>query len=383
MEGARTRDAHVIHHLSINPDVNKLLIINRPISLPELLLKKKNSKIKGKVLLRSKNCKLYEVSENLYVIDYQVNDIVKPFLKKKVWFLEAFGYLELVEFFQECVSFLDIEDYRLLTQNVFSVRFLELIRPKVAVFDAWDNFLLFPDNSSIQDQLKKAYQSFVDVTNFWVTNSEKNIRFYSESYGLKSCLLVKNGVDISVFKKPYDMPQDLSSIKRPIIGFGGKITHLFDYELFNQVVSQNQDLSFVLVGQILDKSVFSKIKISHNVHYLGDKHYSIYPSYVVNFDIGVVPYVTNKLEHGADSIKVYEYLAAGLVVIGTAGAGMTELSEYVKISKSSDEFSDLINSSLGTNRAVELPDTHTWKNKAQQFLDLFNSIENQDDLKKR
>ena len=41
-EGFRTRDAHVCEHFSENGEVNKILVINRPTSLAEVMLKQKD-----------------------------------------------------------------------------------------------------------------------------------------------------------------------------------------------------------------------------------------------------------------------------------------------------------------------------------------------------
>ncbi|MEH6408839.1 MAG: glycosyltransferase, partial [Leeuwenhoekiella sp.] len=236
-----------------------------------------------------------------------------------------------------------------------------------------DNFVLFPENKIIEKQLRLAYQKFADLSNTWTTNSNKNISFYKENYSLKNCHLVKNGVDIDVFKSKYAKPDDLVQFDGPIVGFGGKITHLFDYELFNYCVEKNKDKVFIIVGQILDKNVFSHIKFESNVHYLGDKTYSEYPAYVTNFDIGIIPYVTNHLEHGADSIKVYEYLAAGILVVGTAAAGMTDLSEYLYVASNKEDFSHYLNEGLKNITSEEnkiLPDSHTWAHKAEQIVNI-------------
>ena len=188
--------------------------------------------------------------------------------------------------------------------------------------------------------------------------------------------MVKNGVDLDLFAKKYDVPSDMAKIKFPVIGFGGKITHLFDYTLYNNVVKSHPDKNFVIVGQILDKEVFRKIEKAPNVFYLGDKHYSQYPSYVKNFNVGIVPYVTGSLEHGADSIKVYEYIAAGLNVIGTSGAGMTDLQEYIHVAKNWKEFSEQIDNALKPKlvAVVTLPKFYTWKYKADSFIQLFKEI---------
>jgi teichuronic acid biosynthesis glycosyltransferase TuaH len=370
MEGSRTRDSHFIHHFSKNPHIEKLLIINRPLSYPELFLNKKKIKINGEQLLKEHEFTLYQIGNNKYLLDYLSKDILSPLLKKKKWFFDSFGNEAFFRFYQKCVTFLGMEDLVLFSNNIFSASFIEREDTKRCVFDAYDNILHFPGSKYMESELKNAYLSLAKNTAFWITNSTKNIQFYETHFKPKMDYLIKNGVDIDTFQAHYAVPEDLKAVPKPIIGFGGKITHLFDFDLYNHCVAQNPDKSFVIVGQILDKEVFSKIKEANNVYYLGDKHYTQYPSYVCNFDVGIIPYVTNHLESGVDSIKVYEYLAAGLSAVGTAGAGMTDLSDFLYIAKNENEFSQFINESLDNPQKKALPYEHTWSYKANYLLDL-------------
>ena len=347
-EGSRTRDAHVISHLYKHKSVDRVLVINRPTTLTEILLNKKGLKMDGTLVFKTGNCYLYKINDKLYVLDYLSNDLFGPIFKGKGWFFKSFGDKKLHEGYLSALKFLDFKDDYILTQNVFSANFIKAFADKRSIFDAWDNFLLFPENKKFESEFRDAYKTLAIYSDEWITNSAKNIDFYNEHYSPKACTLIKNGVDIDVFTKTYDKPEDLSKIKGPIIGFGGKITHLFNYDLFNYVTKENKDKNFVIVGQILDKSVFEKIDLTDNVFYLGDKNYSVYPKYVTNFNVGIVPYVTNDLEHGADSIKVYEYLAAGLNVVGTSGAGMQDMSSYISVAQNKEEFSKAVQ--IGVSR---------------------------------
>lgn len=366
-EGSRTRDAHIIHHLVQHPNVGNLLIINRPTTYTEIFLKKKKLKITGEKIFSSRGCDLYKVEEKIYVLDYISKDFLGPILKQKSWFFNSFKDIQLKDGFKKAVAFLNLEFDVIFSQNIFSANFA-LNNNLTCIFDAWDNFLLFPENKKIEKELLKAYQDFSDNADSWITNSIKNIKFYEERYNLKECFLIKNGVDIEIFKKKYSTPDDLKEIPSPIIGFGGKITHLFDYNLFNYVVSNHPDKNFILVGQILDKQVFSKINKAENVFYLGDKNYEIYTSYVTNFDVGIIPYVTDHLEHGADSIKVYEYLAAGIGVLGTQGAGMAEMNKFMAIASNKEEFSAILDTVLINKNEIELPNEYSWSYKTGEVL---------------
>lgn len=369
-EGARTRDAHFIHHLQKNKKVNKVIIINRPTTRLEIFLKK-NPPIEGKIVLQSGGFSLYQIDPKTYVLDCISWDIISQITKKKKWFFEAFGWDSLLEFFQKSCQFLELENYSILCQNVFASAFVRKANPIHAIFDAWDNFLQFPDNKNIEQELKVAYTELRDHSTLWVTNSKKNIEFFSSKFGVKKMELIKNGVDFELFQTSYAIPDDMITIPRPIIGFGGKLSHLLDYELYNKCLEAHPDKSFVIVGQKLNEEVFNKINKTNNFFYLGDKHYSQYPSYVTHFDVGIIPYVNNHLDSGADSIKAYEYLAAGLSSLGTKGAGMSDLSEHMLVADNDQDFIQKINKALDQKNVIKLPESHSWKFKTHYLVHLF------------
>lgn len=369
-EGARTRDSHFIENMTKNNTIQKVIVLNRPTSYVELLANRYQLKLEGTVILKKGGLKLYKLSEKLFVIDFITNDLLMPVLKKKLWFFDSFAYHKLISFYKECLEVLSIQDPVIFSNNIFSIGFAEKVNSDKVIFDAYDNLVYFPHNNSILDQLVDAYKRFSEIAAFWTTNSTKNLAYYKEHYNQDKCYLIKNGVDINKFQKKYEKQADMKDIQNPVIGFGGKITHLFDYELFNYIVKQHPDKNFILVGQILDKEVFNKILKADNVYYLGDKHYDIYTSYVCNFDLGIIPYVTNHLESGVDSIKVYEYIAAGLSTVGTTGGGIPDLAGYLYVANNKEEFSDFINLALSKTTKAILPEEHTWEYKVKYLTEL-------------
>ena len=296
-------------------------------------------------------------------------------IKRKAWFFEAYSKKSYIKSLNKCLEKISLDFDVVLNQNVFAAGLVKNLKRKT-IFDAWDNFVLFPDNQLIKDKFLEAYNSLARTSKIWVTNANKNIVFYNENYHPSKCVLIKNGVDVSKFQTKYNVPKDLKGIEVPIVGFGGKITHLFDYTLFNYITKVLPEYNFVIVGQVLNKDVFSKISFRNNVFYLGDKHYSDYPTYVTNFNIGIIPYVTNHLEHGADSIKMYEYIAAGLKVVATGGAGTSDMAGYIKIANSKEKFANTLKmfAEDEPSNFVELPSSYTWKEKTMHIVKLFNEM---------
>ena len=371
LEGFRTRDAHFIEELSKDEDRIKI-IINRPTTLAEILIKRKLNLIKGEVIYKKSGFRLYRIDEGFYLVDYVSNNILKQILGGYKWFINQYGSKKYIDFINEVLVELNIEnDYCLLNQNIFASNLSRGLKPKISVFDAWDNFTKFTVYKKIKKELETAYHSYATTCNFWITNSKDNVDDFSELYRPKSITLIANGVDVSRFKDPIDeVPDDMKSIPGPIIGFGGKITQLIDISLLNSTMQKAKHVSFVFVGQILDKNIFSKIEKYDNFYYLGDKHYDVYPNNVNFFDACIVPYVVkNEKKSGANTIKVYEYLATNKKVIGTNSNGLEDLKEHVYIVKDTTEFVAELGDLKNHKKQIDL-DFHSWQTKTNHFLEL-------------
>ena len=376
LEGFRTRDAHFIEELKAQNTIKKI-IINRPTTVLEIFLKRKLNLIKGKVIYSKSSFKLYEIEPQFYVIDFVSSDFIGQILNGYNWFINQYANPKHIEFINEALKKLSAdEDYYVLNQNIFAHKLSKSLKPIKSTFDAWDNFTKFKVYESVKSKIEQAYVEYAKICDFWITNSNDNVEFFNNEFNPKEIVLIKNGVDVSRFFAEDDctIPTDLKNIPRPIIGFGGKITHLIDVDLLNETMKLAPNASFVFVGQILNKDVYNRILKLDNFYYLGDKHYKEYPNYVKSFDVCTVPYITDEnKKSGANTIKVYEYLATGKKVIGTKSNGLEDLEEHVYIVNTADEFANEVKDIKNKKPLINLKG-HSWKEKTIEVLNLFKSV---------
>lgn len=374
-EGFRTRDAHFIESLDRSEHVDKVIVINRPTTLLEIILKKKQKKIAGNVLLKRKGLRFIEVTEKIVVVDYVSNDIIGQIKNRFLWFIQKYEQKKFISFINECLNLINVSDYYVLSQNIFAYRLASKMAKDKLIFDAWDNFLKIDDYFPFKDEIEKGYNQYYKNSEFWITNSNDNIRYFCEEYEDLNIQLIKNGVDSKRFnpKITYVPQQDLESIPRPIVGFGGKITQTINLELLNYAILNCPEVSFVFLGQILDQNIYNSILKAKNVFYLGDKHYDKYPNYVNGFDICLVPYYVDEAKSsGTNPIKVYEYLSLGKKVIGTNGNGLEDLKEYLYTINNKEELVEEINKGSINNKTKISIDDHSWDTKTKELLDLLN-----------
>ena len=377
-EGFRTRDAHLIEHFSKNVKIKNLFIINRPTTNAELLLKSYKRKINGEVIFSRKNLKLIRVEPNLYVIDMILNKSFSQFLYRQSWFFNAFADKVVIDFVKDCMSYLNLSDFNLISHNIYASALCEEICNNKYIFDAYDNLLQFPKLLKQKENFVKSYKLYFESNKSIITtNSNTNIKFFKENFNYEIKHLLSNGVDVDRFSSvSSDVPEDISKIKNPIIGFGGKITHLIDIDLFQFIIRENKNINFVIVGQVLDKDVLSAVINFDNCFYLGDKTYDEYVDYVKKFDIAIVPYVFGDGESGANTIKVYEYIAAGCQIVATRGCGVESLKEFVNIANDKYEFSELIRKLVRNkdfSNSSLLPEIFTWQYISSDFLRILNN----------
>lgn len=371
-EGFRTRDVHFIKAFSKMDNVDNIIVVNRPTTPLELLYNNKKTNIKGEIVFKKGRFTLYKIDHKIYVVDFISLDIFTQAVKKHLWFIDKYACKRYVEFVNDSCQFLGLEKINLISQSIFAHKLAVKIIAVNKVFDAWDNFLKFPAYKNIRTHLEMGYQDLSNEKFSWITNSEENILFFKTKFKVINIQLIKNGVKVDFLKnQPLETPKDLINIKRPIIGFGGKISYLLNIDLINYLASNHPDKSFVFVGQILDKQVYKSILKSKNVFFLGDKHYDEYPKYVHNFDICIVPYHINEGQHGGDSIKVYEYLSTGKKVVGTKGNGLLDLSDYLYLANSPEEFSKELNETKNKKLLFDIK-KYSWQSKAKKILNILN-----------
>ena len=193
LEGFRTRDAHFIEQFQSRDGL--VVIVNRPTTILEVLFKRKRNLIKGELINSKGGCKLYKCSKNTYLIDYVSKDVFGQATKNYNWFVKKYGSTKYVDFINNSLKLLGINNnYSLLNQNIFASELSKKLKPKVSIFDAWDNFAKFDVYANIKDQIIQNYKQFAVTCDFWITNSIDNISEFKNLYGIDKIHLVNNGI---------------------------------------------------------------------------------------------------------------------------------------------------------------------------------------------
>ncbi len=190
--------------------------------------------------------------------------------------------------------------------------------------------------------------------------------------------LIPNGVDFEHFSSPrLPQPADLPSGK-PLIGYSGAIAPWVDWDLLTDVVQQNRDLNFVFMGAFFQMTKFPLKEA--NVFYLGLKSYNKLPSYLHRLNMGLIPFRLTEMTKGCNPIKLYEYYAAGLPVLGTP---LPELLAVPKIHLESNphRFSLRLRQLLtiednGKTERLVFAQANAWTNRANHIDQIISQMLN-------
>jgi len=107
----------------------------------------------------------------------------------------------------------------------------------------------------------------------------------------------------------------MSTLPRPVIGYVGGIHRVFDVRMLAAMARAKPHWSWVLVGPLQTSS--RELRRIPNVYLVGPKAHAELPDYIRNFDVGIVPYLSNGYTATVIPTKINEYLAMGKPVVST------------------------------------------------------------------
>ncbi len=190
----------------------------------------------------------------------------------------------------------------------------------VVVYDILDDLSIYDDDEigMPEDRRVRSHHPSVMARADVVTASAPEL--VSTHLGERTdILLVENGVEPERFKRAHDVPQPLSTVPAPIVGYHGAVARWFDFDLLKGAAARLPDFQFVVIGPV-DPDAEGPMAVLQrlpNVHRVGAVPSDEIPEYVSTFDVGIVPFVVDELTRAVSPLKMYEYLAAGVPVVAT------------------------------------------------------------------
>ena len=167
-------------------------------------------------------------------------------------------------------------------------------------------------------------------------------------------LLAPNGVDYEAFAAPRREPADLAPIPHPRVGYVGVIKRHLDLDLMLQVVVRQPEFSFVFVGPVLSigdqRGALDALMQRPNCHFVGAKRSEDLPGYMQHLDVGLLCYRVDGYTRYIYPLKLHEYLASGLPVVGSPIPALSAFKDIILSADSVDAWSASIAAAAATSR---------------------------------
>jgi len=176
-----------------------------------------------------------------------------------------------------------------------------LIEPSKSNFIVYDCADDFPEFSQTDDQMFKLADLMV-----------KHLNRHSHM------LFAPNGVDINTFKPKADgglVPDLPMQDAEAVIGFSGAMYHKWvDIDLIYHIAKSRPQWKVVVIGHTYE---WDFTNTPPNLIHIDRQPIEKLAEYQQTFDVGLIPFLNNRISQGSDPIKMYEYMASGLPVVSS------------------------------------------------------------------
>lgn len=365
---------------------NRVLYVNSPLDRITLLRNKVDPKVKMRIdVIRNKEEGLIQIKENLWnyypdCLVESINWIDNQFIFKE---LNKRNNNKLAKSIQKAITALDFQDYILFNDNeIFKGFYLNTyLNPDVSVYYSRD-YMIGVDYWKKHG--KKLEPVLISNNDLCVANSTF-LTDYCKQYNPNS-FYVGQGCEVEEFTNGIysRKPEDLSGIKRPIIGYVGSLnSNRLDINIIENIAVNFPDYSIVLIGPEDDAFKFSALHQLNNVYFGGSKRVEELPAYINAFDVCINPQLVNEITIGNYPRKIDEYLALGKPVVATKTKTMESFGEHVYLVEENNTYIDSIqkaifenNESISSERK-KFAASHTWENSVSKIFHLIkNTMEN-------
>ena len=252
---------------------------------------------------------------------------------------------------------------------------------KLSVYHCIDNLIGTSKGRKrkIIDAMEKTLLQKVDIVFVNTETHFERIGCYN-----KSMFLLPSAVDAVAYREVLcnqrSGPEDITTIRHPIIGYAGTIDERFDENLIYNLAKRYSEFNFVLVGQVSKKANINSLKSLHNTHILGYKSPALIPYYIKTMDICLIPYKLNEYTSNASPLKLYEYLAMGKPIVSVDIPAVRQFSEVVAIAKNYDGFAQHIRRCLENDnehmvkQRLEIAHQNSWNHRISQISRVIESL---------
>lgn len=176
------------------------------------------------------------------------------------------------------------------------------------------------------------------------------------------------------------------TLKRPLLGVVGAINSRLDFDLIEACCQLSSVGSVVMVGPVdpsCDDDALVRLRNHPKCIFVGSQPHQDLPLWMHALDVALVPYRDTELNRACSPMRLFDHLATGKPLVGTAvNAQMLSFAPWVRIGRSVEEICGLINAAVKDSttslclQQKEAARRETWEHRAaylQQMMQTFIS----------
>jgi glycosyltransferase involved in cell wall biosynthesis len=294
------------------------------------------------------------------------------------WFkplVRRFNRFSLLRKYRKLCLRHEITDPILLTTFPYAVDFLKAVPDAVKVYYCVDDFLDYPGVNQ-RDWARMEAELLGTVDGLIVTARTLAHKRVTDC----PLLHLPHGVDYEHFQVPADAAPvpALEALPRPVVGFFGLLSSWVDQEVIADLSEHVPEVSFVLLGR--SEVGLERLAARPNVHCLGFVPYAELPRYARYFDVGLIPFVLNRLTRAVNPVKLMEYLALGVPVLSTRLPELETMDGPIHLAETRAEFRAGLRAALarcGPEARAEaraVARQNTWDRRAEQLSEFLEAL---------
>ncbi|MES2431367.1 MAG: glycosyltransferase [Bacteroidota bacterium] len=241
------------------------------------------------------------------------------------------------------------------------------------IFDADHNII---DDPNVAEENKIARTKLlieIGKKATYILSSTFSMINWFQQKGFNNCVRLRNGVFVDRFKTT----DTKSSEKKFTIGYCGTLSKWIDYDLFEALIKRNGSWNFIIIGSPYLTNEWEKLQQYPNVEMLGRKTADEVAHLIPTFDVAINLYHFHPALD-VDSMKLYEYIAAGVPVVSTPFHEhlSQDFDDLLSIGKNISEIENIIHNiqlngpnNTSSERRNSFLKTSSWNNRVNTFID--------------
>jgi len=243
------------------------------------------------------------------------------------------------------------------------------------VFDADHNIIDDPSISPADRPQREEHLLAIGAGSQYLLSSTRSMLEWFRDRGFDKGVLLRNGVDATRFQPPNRNNEAFT------IGYCGTLSRWIDYTLFAALAKRNPQWKFLVIGKPYLTEDWKVLEGLLNVELLGEKKADEVARLLPTFDAALNLY----RRHPAldvDSMKLYEYIAAGVPVVSTRYHDHlgTDFDDLLLLGDDLDTIERLLQglakgeSRDQTGRTPAFLQRSAWHTRVDEFLDALTPI---------